>query len=336
MVRRYFISICAAILAASLFTACDDDDKSMVGDFSGKYAGRESSFMIGEIFLPSDGKNLVIEPAGDNRAMVTLSNVVPDRANLTVEVSAVVNDGKLAFEGESEIEGCQVSLKGSVSDGKASVVVNRKMLIPFIGDWKLKFNNVAGKRSAAIYLSVKTVKPEMDMMINTMGAPVVGQLMAKSLDELKVSLSESGIIGLSWKKVGESEAHDLTSLAKILSLQYCVINHKLMIAVDKNYMSMLTALGGDLLAKYGIKMDELMALLVDLGGYYAIPLSFGVNGGNEVLIFADKQLVLPLVNMAMPIVAPMIPSGFEETVKAIMALLPTSERVDLGLIMEKQ
>ena len=111
------------------------------------------------------------------------------------------------------------------------------------------------------------------------------------------------------------------------SIQYCVVDGKFMVAVDKNYVTVLTTLlqqaAGDKLEAAGISIDEIMKLLVDLGGYYGLPLNMKVDG-SEATFYADKDLIVPVLTMIAPILKPMVPET--STANGRYGIATTSER----------
>ena len=114
---------------------------------------------------------------------------------------------------------------------------------------------------------------------------------------VNVNLPEDGIFDVSWRPIGASEDKGIGEITKMASIQYCVVDGKFMVAVDKNYVTVLTTLlqqaAGDKLEAAGISIDEIMKLLVDLGGYYGLPLNMKVDG-SEATFYADKDLIVPV------------------------------------------
>ena len=105
-------------------------------------------------------------------------------------------------------------------------------------------------------------------------------------------------------KGGVAEDKGIGEITKMASIQYCVVDGKFMVTVDKNYVTVLTTLlqqaAGDKLEAAGISIDEIMKLLVDLGGYYGLPLNMKVDG-SEATFYADKDLIVPVLTMIAPI-----------------------------------
>ena len=115
------------------------------------------------------------------------------------------------------------------------------------------------------------------------------------------------------------------------SIQYCVVDGKFMVAVDKNYVTVLTTL---LQQAAGISIDEIMKLLVDLGGYYGLPLNMKVDG-SEATFYADKDLIVPVLTMIAPILKPMVPENSQQMVDMVLQLLPNAKTLEFGLNFTK-
>lgn len=94
-------------------------------------------------------------------------------------------------------------------------------------------------------------------------------------------------------------------------------------------MTVLTTLlqqaAGDKLEAAGISIDEIMKLLVDLGGYYGLPLNMKVDG-SEATFYADKDLIVPVLTMIAPILKPMVPENYQQMVDMVLQLLPNAKR----------
>ncbi len=111
-----------------------------------------------------------------------------------------------------------------------------------------------------------------------------------------------------------------------------------MVAVDKNYVTVLTTLlqqaAGDKLEAAGISIDEIMKLLVDLGGYYALPLNMKEDG-SEATFYADKDLIVPVLTLIAPILKPMVPENYQQMVDMVLQLLPNAKTLEFGLSFTK-
>ena len=84
----------------------------------------------------------------------------------------------------------------------------------------------------------------------------------------------------------------------------------------------------------GISIDEIMKLLVDLGGYYGLPLNMKVVG-SEATFYSDKDLFVPVLTMIAPILKPMVPENYQPMVDMVLQLLPNAQVLEFGLNFTK-
>lgn len=327
----------AMLCMVNFFTACSDDDDATSKGWEGLSRTYEDSnslaILLGEATLPLGNKSVVVEAASADKATLILNNVIPETAALTVNANLSEANGVYAVSGEETVNSCTVTLNGTFDDGKLSLVINRKMPASVAGTWKMKISSDSGTSAAGVYTNIVTGNTQLDAMIGAMAGPMVGQLIAKKVEAVTAVLGEDGLFGASWKSVGASEATDISSYTNALSIQYCLVDGQLMIAVDKAYVELLQLLSGQL-AEYGLTVESITALLTDLGGYYALPLHFKTEG-NEATFYLSKEIILPLVELATPILTPLIPENYQDLVTTLLALLPTAEALDFGLVFLK-
>jgi hypothetical protein len=240
-------------------------------------------------------------------------------------------DGTYTFTGESTVGDCVVSVNGTVKGGVASVVYTRKLTSSIVGNWSLKVG------VEAIYANIVTGNSTIDDLVR-MIKPVISNLIWGKVSVVNVNLPEDGIFDVSWRPIGASEDKGIGEITKMASIQYCVVDGKFMVAVDKNYVTVLTTLlqqaAGDKLEAAGISIDEIMKLLVDLGGYYGLPLNMKVDG-SEATFYADKDLIVPVLTMIAPILKPMVPENYQQMVDMVLQLLPNAKTLEFGLNFTK-
>lgn len=328
--KKSLLYVFAVICVMGFFTACGDDDPSS-SDWQGlskTYEGKSVNLVMGEVAIPVDGKSVVIAASSAEKAAVTLNNVIPENKSVAIDAALKEADGTYTFTGESTVGDCVVSVNGTVKDGVASVVYARKLTSAIVGSWKLK------KGIGAVHANVVTGNAQIDGMAG-MIAPVVGGHIWEKVSAVNVNLPENGIFDASWRVIGASEDQGIGSITKMTSIQYCVVDGKFMIAIDKNYVTFMAAFLSNKLEKYGISMDDFMKLLVDLGGYYGLPLCMNQNG-NEVTFYADKSLIIPVVTLVTPILQQVIT---EPEIKAIvekaLQVLPNAKTLEFGLNFTK-
>lgn len=334
--RKSLLYVFAVICTMGFFTACgDDDDSSSSGnwqDLSKTYEGKSVNLIMGEVTIPVDGKSVVIAASSAEKASVTLNNIIPENKSVAIDAALKEADGTYTFTGESTVGDCVVSVNGTVKEGVASVVYTRKLTSSIVSDWSLK----AG--AGAVYANIVTGKAEIDGIANEMVGPLVSSLIWGKVSAVNVNLPEDGIFDVSWRPIGASEDKGIGEITKMASIQYCVVDGKFMVAVDKNYVTVLTALlqqaAGDKLEAAGISIDEIMKLLVDLGGYYGLPLNMKVDG-SEATFYADKDLIVPVLTMIAPILKPMVPENYQQMVDMVLQLLPNAKTLEFGLNFTK-
>ena len=352
--RKSLLYVFAVICTMGFFTACgDDDDSSSSGnwqDLSKTYEGKSVNLVMGEVTVPVDGKSVVIAASSAEKASVTLNNIIPENKSVAIDAALKEADGTYTFTGESTVGDCVVSVNGTVKGGVASVVYTRKLTSSIVGNWSLKVG------VEAIYANIVTGNSTIDDLVR-MIKPAISNLIWGKVSAVNVNLPEDGIFDVSWRPIGASEDKGIGEITKMASIQYCVVDGKFMVAVDKNYVTVLTTLlqqaAGDKLEAAGISIDEIMKLLVDLGGYYGKiytpqrpvfrqgrngnlkdPLNMKVDG-SEATFYADKDLIVPVLTMIAPILKPMVPENYQQMVDMVLQLLPNAKTLEFGLNFTK-
>lgn len=336
--KKALFGLWAVLCMVCFFTACSDEEET-VGpgnwqDLSKTYDGRYVQLILGENVVPLYGKSVEVDASSETAAKISLHNLLPGNKLVVVNATLQRNEADFGFAGQTNLEGENVSIQGSIKKGVLSMVIHRQLDCPVVAPWKLKYTHVSTNAAAEVFVQAKTGNPEVDMLVNSVAGPVIGQLLAKKVDAVHVDFRENGTLGISWKKVGEAQMTDINKYLEIVNLQYCLMGENLFLAIDKTFIEVVVNLGKEVLAKQGIDVEELRKLLVDLGGYYGLPLH--VSQKDEIATFyADKKLLLPVISLAMPFIESKIPAGFENTIQAILTLLPTAEKLELGLSFEK-
>lgn len=329
----------ALVCLAVFFTACKDDDdktgKEGWESLSGTYEGaRKLSLKLNEITLPVGNKSVTLTASSAEKASVVLTNIVPETASLALDVALQETGGAYTFSGEAAVTDGTVAVSGSLQGEMLTVSLSRKITSPATGTWKLKYNTTGTTRSAAVYAHIVTGDATIDGMIQYL-LPSLGGLIAGKVESVTPVLGSDGIFSVTWRKAGATEDSGLPeNIAAAISFQYCVLDGKVLLAIDKNYVELAAAFLGDTLAKYGLTVEDLTKLMVDLGGYYALPIDMQTEG-NEATFYVTKSLVVPAAQIAAPIVTPMLPENIRQILPALLNLLPTAEALDFGLIFTK-
>lgn len=338
--KKKWMCLLALVCLVGFFTACsDDDDKSGKEGWesiSGTYEGAQKlSLTLNEKTLPIGYRSVTITASSSEKASVVLTNVLPETPQLTLDVALEEKDGAYRFSGEASVSDGTVKVAGGFQGEMLSVWVVRQITSPITGEWKLKFTDIGATTSAVVYANIVTGDPTIDGMVKLL-LPRLGALIAQKVESVTPLLGVDGIFSVGWRKVGATEESGLPeNIASAMNFQYCVIDGKLLLAIDKNYVELAAAFLGDKLAGYGLKVEDLTKLLVDLGGYYAVPLEMKVEG-NEATFYADKSLIVPVAQVIAPIVTPMLPANIQQILPALLNLLPNAQTLDFGLVFTKE
>lgn len=338
--RKKGMYLLALMCLAVFFTACKDDDdktgKEGWENLSGTYEGAQKlSLKLNEITLPVGNKSVTLTASSAEKASVVLTNIVPETPALTLDVALQETEGTYTFSGEAAVADGTVTASGSLQGELLTVSLSRKIASPATGVWKLKYNTIGTTRSAAVYAHIVTGDATIDGMIQYL-LPSLGGLIAGKVESVTPVLSSDGIFSVTWRKVGASEDSGLPeNIAAAISFQYCVLDGKVLLAIDKNYVELAAAFLGDTLAKYGLTVEDLTKLMVDLGGYYALPIDLKTEG-NEATFYVTKSLIVPVAEVAAPIVMPLLPANIQQILPSLLNLLPNAEALDFGLVFTKE
>lgn len=327
--RKNLTYLFAVLCIVSFFTACSKDDESDAsGGVSGTYDNSKTlTLKMGEVTIPVGGKSVIIDATSAEKASVTLMNVIPESKTVVINADLKKVDGVTTLTGSATVGECGVFINGTVKDGIASIFYQRELSSPVVGTWNLK----AG--AGAIYMNIVTGNPTIDGLVGKV-TPMISGLIWEKVSDVTVYLPKNGIFGVSWRKQGESEDTNLGAVMSMFGIQYCVVDGKFILAIDKNYIDTVIGLAGPKLQEMGIPVEEIMKMLVDLGGYYGLPLSMKQDG-NEATMYVDKSMVVPILTMAAPIIKPMVPTDYQLFVDLALQLLPSAKSLDFGLVLTK-
>lgn len=338
--KKSVLYLMTVLCALSFFTACSDDDDNSGNQgwegLSKTYEGPKLlNLKLGETTLALENKSVVVQASSASQASLTLNNIIPENAALQMDAALKDANGNYTLSGEKTVGQCKVSVQGVFEKGILSLVINREVSYPVTGVWNLKMTAGAdGSHVASVYTHIVTGNPQIDLMIGGLAGPMIGQLIGQKVESVTVDLSKEGIFGVAWKPVGADAPVDLLSVVgKALSIQYCVIDGKLMIAIDKAYISLLSIFD-EKLAQYNLKIEDITKLMVDLGGYYALPIDMKLEG-NDATFYLTKATIVPVVQMIAPIITPMVPEEYKNLVTSLLQLLPTAQSLDFGLVFTK-
>lgn len=336
--KKSILYLLAILFTTCCVTSCGDDDENKTTnggeetwkELSKTYENDNLKLTMGKDKLTVSGKNVKFDAQSATEGKITLTNVLPETASLEITTTMQEADGVYSFTGEAEANSnCKVAVNGTIKDGVLSVVFNRTLSGSLVGDWSLVYTNgIAG-----IYLNFVT-GTALDQLINVGIPAFLGQKLAGKVEAVKVNLPENGIFNVAWRKTGEASDQDLSAVASMVVLPYTILDGKFVLALDKNYMTLLSSLLESKLAELGLSMDQMTAMLTDLGGYYGVALNVKEEG-NTTTFYADKSMTSVLLPILIPIFAPSMSETEQALIDQILPLLPTAEQVDLGLTFQK-
>lgn len=337
--KKSILYLLAILFTTCCITSCGDDEKTddpatpteeTWKELSKTYESDNLKLMMGETPLTAAGKNVKFDAQSATEGKITLTNVLPEAASLEIAATMQEADGVYSFTGEADAnENCKVVVNGTIKDGVISVVFNRTLSGSLVGNWNMVYaNGIAG-----IYSNFVT-GTALDQLINAGIPAFLGQKLAEKVEAVKVNLPENGIFNVAWRKTGEASDQDLSAVASMVVLPYTIQDGKFVLALDKNYMDLLSTLLESKLAALGLSMDQLTAMLTDMGGYYGVALNVKEEG-NTMTFYADKTLVSPLLTILSPILGDKVPESFKPLFEQILPVLPNAETLDLGLTFQK-
>lgn len=336
--KKSILYLLAILFTTCCVTSCGDDDENKTTnggeetwkELSKTYENDNLELMMGKDKLTVSGKNVKFDAQSATEGKITLTNVLPETASLEITTTMQEADGVYSFTGEAEANSnCKVAVNGTIKDGVLSVVFNRTLSGSLVGDWNLVYaNGIAG-----IYANFVTGSA-LDQLINAGIPALLGLKLAGKVEAVKVNLPENGIFNVAWRKTGEASDQDLSAVAAMVVLPYTILDGKFVLALDKNYMDLLSTLLGSKLAELGLSMDQMTAMLTDLGGYYGVALNV-LEANNTTTFYADKSMTSVLLPILIPIFAPSMSETEQALIDQILPLLPTAEQADLGLTFQK-
>lgn len=335
--KKSILYLLAILFTTCCITSCGDDENTdnptnpteeTWKELSKTYENDNLELKMNDFVLDPENKSVSFDAQSATTSKITLNNVLPETTSIEITTTMQEANGIYSFTGEADVnENCKVSINGKIESGKLSIVFKRTLSGELVGDWNLVFNN----NSAGIYSNIVTGVEQMDQMINFF-IPMLGSALAEEVEAVKVSLPESGVFNVAWRKTGASEDQSLSAVAPMVVMPYLILDGKFILALDKKYMTLLSSVLEGKLAEMGLSMDDLTSLLVDLGGYYGVALNTTEVDGNTAF-YADKSLIVPLLNILAPVLSNI--SDDYQQIEQFLPLLANATSVDLGLTFQK-
>jgi len=334
---KYLFSLLTLFSLFCLFTACDDDDTTggtSWDSISKTYQNKNLEAKINGMTVISAGKEVIVSASSPTEAKLTFINLLPDTEEVSISAKLSNTNEQYTVSGELKLDNCTITVNGVIDNlGILQLNINRELSTPIIGEWKLNMIANGNALSADVYAYVST-GTELDGLINSLAGPLVGQLIGGKVSAVNISFDSKGTLDFSWRKLG---ANQDTSLPKeylqALNIQYVVKDDLLLLAIDKNYISLLE-LAAAQLEELGIKTEDILSILEDIGGYYAIPLHIR-NNGTTTTFYLSKEVTAPVLEILTPILLPMLEENMRPLVENLLKLLPTAQALDFGLVFTK-
>ena len=128
----------AAVCLLGAFTACDDEENANdLNALSRTYEGKSIELSMGEVAIPNSGKSVVLNAAADDKAQLTLNNILPENSSLTLDATLASAGDTYTFSGEGKTSDGTLTVNGAVKAGVLSLSFQRKVTHPVAGTWQL-------------------------------------------------------------------------------------------------------------------------------------------------------------------------------------------------------
>ncbi|MDH6304420.1 hypothetical protein M2459_001153 [Parabacteroides sp. PF5-5] len=362
MKKNFLLYLLMMVFSITFFSACGDDDddpkepetptnptettwKDGLGTFKG--GDKDNAYVLkindGE---PAQTKSVALAAGTGENAKITLTNVLPDGAAIEIDnVEMKKSDNTYSFETTKTVGTTEISVSGKLEGIPATkanaakeaqktlaINVSRKIVSPLAGTWKLNFDPTGGD----VQFNVSTGDPATDMMIGAMG-PMLGGMMAQKVTDVTVYFNEDGLFDVNWVKTGEEEATGMPDAIKgMVTINYLASENQVFMALDKSLVSLLGMLD---LSSYGLELEDLLALLVEQGDFYLLPINMAIEE-DGVSFYASKELLGAVAPMLLPMLGGIeLPEGMEN-IATLLENLPTiienSETFNVHLGFTKQ
>ncbi len=347
--KKNLLYLFTLLCTLSFFTACGDDDKDdpippvdeTWKELSGTYdaSSKLIATLNGTDLVVGNGRTVVVAATSAEAATFTLNNVVPDSKTVTINATLAKSNDQYSFTGEQAVGNATISVSGTFDKGMLTIATTRKVASELTGALKLNYITMQAMpvQIGDVYINFQSVDPATNAMVNTQLPMLVGHKLAAKVSEVAVSLKEDGTFDVNWTKVGETTPTGMpAAIAAMVKIQYVVTDGQLKLALDKNLLEnpLLGGMIAQVLSTYGVTLEQLIAMLEDLGGYYAFPIKYTITD-DTILFYVDKAFIQGAMTAFGPILTPLIPAEYAPMVQGIMALLPTAEKAEVGLRFTK-
>lgn len=191
----YFAAFFAAITVG--FSSCSDDDPVKINK---TYTGEELTATNGGEAVTSATMNI---STVDNNAEITLANIVNGQPEFKVNAIITNSQNESTFEGEGNIDGMNVSVKGTMADEKATVNVNVEITSQeILKSWT--YNVDADSRMDAIIFDLQNKSNKVSFSgkeistdkFNEETITWIQMIAGMGLQKLALTFSKDGYVGI--------------------------------------------------------------------------------------------------------------------------------------------
>lgn len=349
------------LCSLGLFVACSDDDDEPKKptpeepevpvvdeswkDLSKTYKVAEHSITLTGVALTSAEKEIVVAATSATAATVSLKNVVPDATEVSVSATLAKSGDTYSVNGDATVDGCKVAISGEIDAAKKmKLAVTRTLSSAVTGNLALLVTEAELYPEQApgvmmpyvpVYWHAVTGDLATDAALKTVG-PMLGGLIAGKVSAVNVTLSPEGLFNVNWTKMGETEPTGMPDMVAMLigNIYYTAKDGVIYVALDKSIVALVGMLGG-VLEQYGLNVEQLLALLTDMGGYYGLPIAYVQEAEGNLIFKLNKDQLLAVLDLVGPTLIGSLPEEMQGLGQLIEAL-PMAQELELGLPFIKQ
>lgn len=228
--KKNLFYLFALICSMSLFTACSDDDDASPADvISKEYKDAELSVTNAGEEVPSG--TVKIEAIDKSNVKVTLTNVVNGFASFDLNAAVTEVNAEYTFQGEKNVDGMKVALKGLVKDGKAAIEASVEITsAEILKSWNFLSGdfinptlifNIENKSGKVMYYGNEEPE-EMDVAewsggISMMGG---GVLAGAFSEDFAFTFNKNGYVGIKGKSNFSPEGSQNVDIPKLARYYY--------------------------------------------------------------------------------------------------------------------
>lgn len=346
------------VFSMNLFVACSDDDDPTPdpdpdptpveevewSDITGTYGSDYVQLNGSEA---ASGKTITLGGSSSSTAVITLVNIIPEAESVEFDGIEMTESGTTyTFSTEKQVNETLVSIAGTItptylleeSTSKGiDITVTRQITSGIAGDWTLNFTE-----SGADF-DIQTDSPVL-MDIFSRLTPMVQGLLAARVEAVTLYLEEDGTFDFSWRTRGaDADTNladvmaniggdmDLTPLMALLKIYYYTENSEVFyIALDKTLISTVGAMLP--LFVEGLELEDILALMEDKGGYYALPINLKLED-NSAVFYLSKDQILKVAEI--PFIQDLLPAEYAAMLPVITGAIETANQFDITMGFSK-